>query len=193
MMPISPAHSRAETPQPSPFHSANRTDEDVNLILTVDRTLADLESILSIVNQAILSFSPTIPLAFTHPPGEGSTPYLFPSEIPMEPNTGSLQLNPCFQANSSVLAHERSMYYFLGLLDSYKALDVPAVANVHSRIRTLILGEISRICDTKGREWDAQRSGLSNVNVGATQMMYRGLPRVHVICGASIASMCLTS
>lgn len=181
--PVSADPIDAEASPSFPPGPSYETDEENARISNFDQTLAELESILSIVNQAILSFSPTIPLMFTHPPNSDSSPYLFPSVIPTEPNTGSLSLDPSFPKNASFLAHEGSMYRYLGLLGRYTNIDVPAVASVHARIRDLIHGEISRTCDVKGREWDAQRLGLSNVNIDSVQMLYKGVARTLVNCG----------
>lgn len=163
--------------------SGRDTDDEIGWVSTVDRRLAELESILSIANQAALSFSPTIPLAFADPPMTDTPPYLFPSNIPNEPNTGDLRLDPHSPLNSSIIAHERSMYSYLRLLDDHTALDVAAVANVHSRLRSLILGEISRVCDSKGREWDAQRLGQSTAGIGDLRELYTGVLRIRVNCG----------
>lgn len=149
----------------------------------VDRFLAELESVLSIVNQAILAFSFSAPLLFTSPPTSESPPYTFPNHFVREPNSGSLQLESSASINQSILAHERSMLSFLRLVEAAMFTEVPAIAHVQSKIRDVVVNEISRINDIKGREWDAQRLQAPTCVDGNGQVVYKGHPRILVNCG----------
>ena len=149
----------------------------------VEKTLEDLDVMLGAISQEILGFSATAPLEFTRNPRTSPSAYVYNDDIPDRPNCGPLSLVPTSPTNSGLLAHEARMYHHLDLLERYTLPQMEAVEALRRRLRQMIYEEIKRICDIKGREWNAQREFGVVHSQHPNEVEYLGRKRAYFDCG----------
>lgn len=159
------------------------TSPQAIVYVRVEKTLADLDIMLSAISQEILGFSATAPLEFITAPSILSPSYAFSDAIPDHPNSGPHALTSTSPLNSSLLTHEANMYSRLDLIERYTISSIEAVETLRLQLRRMICEEIRRICDIRGREWNAQRE-RGGVQVAHSESVnYRGKERIYFNCG----------
>ena len=142
----------------------------------------ELSSLTDIVQKEILGFSVLAPLIFLHPPTSPDTlSYTFSGDIPDHPNSGRMALLPSAARNMSFLEHEAKLYSYLRLIRLYQLPDSPAVESIRLKLRRLVIDQICRLHDIRGREWEVQRT--SSARDTASHISYAGADRLYVDCG----------